>query len=167
MRIACLSALLLVASCTDWNPAYSTGGDGAVAVDDAGGQQQQPPADLANSPAPTPDLAKGPAPTPDLAMPGGGGGMGMPCKTACDCQAGLQCGWNGQCTKAWQAVYCCDAQMCPKGSTCQSSAGKWGQCGMTMGGGGANYCQYIPCQNDTLCKQAGCGSCEMTKRVCQ
>lgn len=162
MRIASLAAVLLAASCTGSNPEYMPGGDGAAAVVIDGGAPSLPVPDLAMIPA-APDLGR----APDLAMPTGGG-AGASCKTACDCQSGLQCGWNGQCTKAWTSVYCCDAAMCPKGSTCQSKSGQWSQCGaMGGGGGGGNYCQYIPCQNDTLCKQAGCGSCEMTKRVCQ
>ncbi len=164
MRIALVVALLLVAGCTETNPEYAAFGDGAQVVTDAGPGPGARPADLATGPGAAPDLARPVAP-PDLAMPGGGG-MGAPCKTACDCQAGLQCGWNGQCAKGWTAVYCCDAANCPKGSTCQSKSGNWNQCG-AMGGGGGNYCQYIPCQNDTLCKQAGCGSCEMTKKQCQ
>ena len=113
------------------------------------------------------DLAQPTAP-PDLNP---GGAVGTPCKTACDCMAGLAC-YMGQCVKSqFGPVYCCDSMNCPMGSYCQSLAGRVMRCGGGMGGstdGGMTpgYCRFVPCKSDQNCQQAGCGACDTMKGRC-
>jgi len=105
---------------------------------------------------------------------GGSGGMAGSCTTACDCPTGQACMQNKCVQSNLGNLYCCDDPgQCPSGGFCQSSSGQYGQCGggrpdfgrptdMTFGptDGGTNFCQFIPCQSNRRCQQAGCGSCD-------
>ena len=120
------------------------------------------------------DLAVAPV---DPGKPEGGA-----CKTACDCQDGLVCQQN-KCTASMLGkLHCCESADCTSGF-CQSKDGSYGQCGtggggggggnmrrdMSMGnggGGGGQFCAFVPCSADATCKQLGCGSCDLTKKVC-
>jgi hypothetical protein len=112
---------------------------------------------------------------PDMAGPSQSGRSGGACKITCDCESGLAC-FRGKCRKLQIPVYCCEATDCPSGQICQSQlGGPPQQCGNMSGGGGpggdggggsdggggggGSYCQYIRCQSDDLCSQAGCGAC--------
>ena len=63
--------------------------------------------------------------------------------------------------------------MCPNGMVCQDAKGAYSRCGMMGGGGGSPdgggpfWCQFIPCQDDGICKQSGCASCDVAKQHCQ
>ena len=129
------------------------------------------PGDLAfTSP---PDLVKPPPPPPaDMSMPNGG--MGAPCKVACDCQSGLACNMN-QCSKPQFGgpLYCCQAMDCPMGQNCQALDGNYSRCGGGGGGGGGDggggmgWCMFVPCMTDNGCQGIGCGFCNQKTGHCQ
>ncbi len=56
------------------------------------------------------------------------GNEGSACTSACDCVTGLGC-TNGVCTKASTPIYCCSADNCPTGKTCEARDGSKGTCG--------------------------------------
>ncbi len=49
------------------------------------------------------------------------------CRTACDCEGGLDC-LNGRCTFAGNFVFCCSSATCPQGQNCVNEQGEFGQC---------------------------------------
>jgi hypothetical protein len=103
------------------------------------------------------DLAKGGG--PDLARGGSdGGGVGAPCKTACDCQPGLDC-VGGACAVAVPAVYCCTDPNCPFAEHCQYPNGTMSFCQL-LGDGGVT-CAQLDCKQGgvAFCMSLGCTMC--------
>ena len=180
--VSVVAFVLLASGCSVDNPAYrppgASGGlpgeasdlAGASPADSGHGGPDLSTAHADAAPQPAPDLTMPPPPPPpDMTMPGNGG-MGAPCKIACDCQPGLACNM-GQCEKGqFGPVYCCQAMNCPQGENCQGMDGHFGKCGGGGGGppdgGGPGWCVFIPCQTDNGCQQAGCGFCNQKNQHC-
>ncbi|MCH6561606.1 MAG: hypothetical protein IH800_04190 [Myxococcales bacterium] len=52
---------------------------------------------------------------------------GPECRTACDCEPGLGC-FDGRCIAGFAPVFCCDADVCPAGHSCQHRNGRMDRC---------------------------------------
>jgi len=107
------------------------------------------------------------------------GGVGLPCTTACDCQAGLGCE-SGMCaTTTSSPMYCCTSMTCPQHQDCQEPSGNINKCDVnhpdaafidppldaalhqSTPDAGLKLCGIIDCSSGgvSVCIAQGCSMC--------